>query len=238
MQPTSANRWRTVALKEQTGNLVYALYGNNSGQRASANLFLGGSEAEARSASQLPCKRLDTSRCHLRRRDHPPVRERNALRLDDRDRLDARLHRPLPDRRQRHLGRVLLRPARRSSPLQPRPLGDRGPGRHGNPGRAAAADRYAGAKRSGRARRDRRPELGGTQLDRLDRQRRRRPLQRPPQHDLRLHAECCQPDRPACGRRLQRPWPRARHLLLPRHRRGRRRQRERGLEPGDRSRDG
>ena len=53
-QPTSTNRWRTVALKEQTGNLVYALYGNNSGQRASANLFLGGSEAEARSAGQLP----------------------------------------------------------------------------------------------------------------------------------------------------------------------------------------
>ncbi len=54
VQPTSANRWRTVALKEQTGNLVYALYGNNSGQRASANVLLGGSEAEARSASQLP----------------------------------------------------------------------------------------------------------------------------------------------------------------------------------------
>ena len=34
VQPTSTNRWRTVALKEQTGNLVYALYGNNSGQRA------------------------------------------------------------------------------------------------------------------------------------------------------------------------------------------------------------
>ena len=33
VQPTSTNRWRTVALKEQTGNLVYALYGNNSGQR-------------------------------------------------------------------------------------------------------------------------------------------------------------------------------------------------------------
>ena len=54
VQPTSTNRWRTVALKEQTGNLVYALYGNNSGQRASANLWLGCSEAEARRASQLP----------------------------------------------------------------------------------------------------------------------------------------------------------------------------------------
>ncbi len=53
VQPTSTNRWRTVALKEQTGNLVYALYGNNSGQRASANVWLGGSEAEARSAGQL-----------------------------------------------------------------------------------------------------------------------------------------------------------------------------------------
>ena len=53
VRPTSTNRWRTVALKEQTGNLVYAVYGNNSGQRASANLWLGSSEKEARSASQL-----------------------------------------------------------------------------------------------------------------------------------------------------------------------------------------
>jgi glucose/arabinose dehydrogenase/PKD repeat protein len=53
VRPTSTNRWRTVALKEQTGNLVYALYGNNSGQRASANLWLGSSEKEARSAGQL-----------------------------------------------------------------------------------------------------------------------------------------------------------------------------------------
>jgi glucose/arabinose dehydrogenase len=53
VRPTSANGWRTVALKEQPGNLVYALYGNHNGQRPSANLWLGAAEVEARGAGRL-----------------------------------------------------------------------------------------------------------------------------------------------------------------------------------------
>ena len=54
VRPSTTNRWRTVALKEQSGALVYSLYSNNSGQRASTNLWLGSGEVEARSAASLP----------------------------------------------------------------------------------------------------------------------------------------------------------------------------------------
>ena len=54
VRPSTTNRWRTVALKEQSGALVYSLYSNNSGQRASTNLWLGSGELEARSAASLP----------------------------------------------------------------------------------------------------------------------------------------------------------------------------------------
>ncbi len=54
VRPSTTNRWRTVALKEQSGALVYSLYSNNSGQRASTNLWLGSGEIEARSAASLP----------------------------------------------------------------------------------------------------------------------------------------------------------------------------------------
>ena len=110
VRPTSTNGWRTVALKERSGSLVYALSQQRS-QRASANLWLGGPRPRhgARAAHR---ERLDASRRQLRRRLPPAVRERGALGLDDLGRLDARLDRPIPDRRQCHLGRVLLRPAR------------------------------------------------------------------------------------------------------------------------------
>ena len=183
-------------------------------------------------------KRLDAPGGHLRRRGHPRVRERRALRVDGHDRLDARLHRAVPDRWQCRLGRVLRGPARRPPPLQPRPLGDRGPDGHGDPGRAASAERYAGPDRAGRARRDRRPELGDAQLDGFERQHQRAPVQRPPQHDLGLHAERGQPHRAAHGHGIHRPRSRARDVLLPGHRRRRRRERQRALDPGERRRDG
>ena len=60
-------------------------------------------------------------------------------------------------------------------------------------------------------------------LGRRDRQRRRRPLQRPPLDDLRLHAVGGEPDRAADRPELHRHRPRRRHVLLQGHRRGRRR---------------
>ena len=80
-------------------------------------------------------------------------------------------------------------------------------------------------------RQHRQPELDG-----LDRRRRRRPLQRPPRHQRRLHAERREPDRPADRHQLRRHRARDRHLLLQGHRRGRRRQHQRRLERGDRDR--
>ena len=60
------------------------------------------------------------------------------------------------------------------------------------------------------------------------------PLQRPPQHDDRLHAVGGEPDRPTDRHGFHGQRARAGHVLLPRHRRGRRRQRRRRLEPGHR----
>ena len=73
-------------------------------------------------------------------------------------------------------------------------------------------------------------------LERLDRQRRRHPLQRPPLDHLRLHAHRRQPDRAADGHQLHRHRPRRRHLLLQGHRRGRGRQPQPRLKPGERDR--
>ena len=54
VRPSTTNRWRTVALKERPGHLVYSLYSNNNGQRASTNVWLGSAEVEVRSAASLP----------------------------------------------------------------------------------------------------------------------------------------------------------------------------------------
>ena len=53
------------------------------------------------------------------------------------------------------------------------------------------------AERAGHAHRDRRPRAGHPELGRGDRQRRRRPLQRPPLDDRRVHADAGEPDRAA-----------------------------------------
>ncbi|HWO62254.1 MAG TPA: LamG-like jellyroll fold domain-containing protein, partial [Umezawaea sp.] len=52
--PTAlATDWRTVALKEQTGNYAYALYGNTGTSRPSANAVTGGTDHDVRGPSQL-----------------------------------------------------------------------------------------------------------------------------------------------------------------------------------------
>ena len=71
-------------------------------------------------------------------------------------------------------------------------------------------------------------------LDRLHRQRRRHPLQRPPRQQRRLHPQRRQPDRATDRHQLRRQRPRDRHLLLQGHRRRRRRQHQRRLQRGHR----
>ena len=83
-----------------------------------------------------------------------------------------------------------------------------------------------------------RGRLGDRELDGFDRQRRRRPLQRAPLDDGRLHAGDRQPRRPAHRHELHRLGACGRHLLLPGDGRGRGRQRQRSLRRahGDSSR--
>ena len=85
--------------------------------------------------------------------------------------------------------------------------------------------------------RDRIAQLRRAQLARLDGQRRRHALQPAPRDDCRIHSERGQPDRAADRDIVQRHRARRRHLLLPRHGRGRRRQRQRALERGQCRRD-
>ena len=88
----------------------------------------------------------------------------------------------------------------------------------------------------GSAGRDRCDRSGHAELGCRDRQRRRRPLQRPPRDHRRLHAVDGEPDRAADRHRLHRHG-RRRHLLLQGHRRGRRRQRRPAVERGERDGD-
>ncbi len=149
---------------------------------------------------------LDHARLHAKRRQ--PHRAAHG-------------HQPDRHRRGRH---VLLQGHRRGRGRQRRPADERGErGRHR---RHAGADHpHQPRRRHGRP--DREPGL-----DRVDRQRRRHPLQRPPLHDLGLHAERREPDRPARLAELRRRRAAVRHLLLQGDRRGRGRQHQRPLQPG------
>ena len=53
VRPTAVSGWRTVILKEQPGQLLYALYANNNGNRPSANIWLNGADQELRGPVRL-----------------------------------------------------------------------------------------------------------------------------------------------------------------------------------------
>jgi hypothetical protein len=53
VRPTVVNSWRTIMLKERTGGLVYAMYGNTDTNRPSAHSFIGASEFDTRGTAAL-----------------------------------------------------------------------------------------------------------------------------------------------------------------------------------------
>ena len=91
--------------------------------------------------------------------------------------------------------------------------------------------------RAGQPHRDRRPRQGRPDLDGVDRQRLHPPLQRPPQHDARVHADRRQPRRPADRHELHRQRARGRDLLLHGPGRGPGGEPEHALGRGERDRD-
>jgi glucose/arabinose dehydrogenase/fibronectin type 3 domain-containing protein len=52
VRPAAVTNWRTVVLKEQPGQLVYAMYANNNGNRPTGNIFVGG-DRELRGPARL-----------------------------------------------------------------------------------------------------------------------------------------------------------------------------------------
>ena len=133
----------------------------------------------------------------------------------------SRRPRRAPDRRQHDLARVVPGRDRRGTGLQPRPERRRDPGRHERERRQPRHHGADGARHSA-------PSAGVNcqpHVDGVDGQRRRHALQRPPRHDRRVHAERGQLIAQPTGTELHRRGPRPRHVLLPGHRPGRRRQR-------------
>jgi hypothetical protein len=53
VRPTVVSNWRTIMLKERTGGLVYAMYGNTDTNRPSGHAFIGASEFDTRGTAQL-----------------------------------------------------------------------------------------------------------------------------------------------------------------------------------------
>jgi chitodextrinase len=53
VRPTLVTSWRTVILKEQPGDLVYALYANESGNTPGAHAYLGGDDRRATGGARL-----------------------------------------------------------------------------------------------------------------------------------------------------------------------------------------
>src|SRR3954454_7997097 len=53
VRPTTVSAWRTIMLKELTGGLVYAMYGNGDTNRPSAHSFIGASEFDTRGTAQV-----------------------------------------------------------------------------------------------------------------------------------------------------------------------------------------
>jgi hypothetical protein len=53
VRPTLVTSWRTVILKEQPGDLVYALYANETGNMPGVHAFLGGDDRRATGGARL-----------------------------------------------------------------------------------------------------------------------------------------------------------------------------------------
>ena len=53
-ESTLGTQWRTVAIKEQSNNLVYSLYGNTASTTPSTDAYIGGADRELRGPSAVP----------------------------------------------------------------------------------------------------------------------------------------------------------------------------------------
>ena len=235
VQPTSlGGKWRTVLMKEQSGDMVYDLYAHGGGgtKVPAAEVFVGG----ARTASGTTALTANTWSHLAATFDGATLRvyvngtqvgqqavagsiatSTGALRIGGNTLWDEHYRRA--HRRGPHL------------PACAHSHGD--PGGHEPGGRQP---RLPAADCSERPHRERGSNLRRPLVDGVDGQRRRRAVQRPPLYDAWLHAEHGQPRRTADGDELHRLGPRRGHLLLPRPRRGRSGQPLVAVERGERGR--
>ena len=142
-----------------------------------SQVYVGGTIATSNGTARDPDGHVDAPGRDLRRHELAPVRQRRRRSRRSRSRRDRHVDRRAADRRQRDLGRVVRRPDRRGAHLQPRAHRGRDPGRH-EQRRSAHPDTIRRPRPA--PRRDRRLGQVTLSLGAGDRQRRRRPLQRPP----------------------------------------------------------
>ncbi len=221
VRPSRLDGWRTVVFKERAGGVVYGLFTAQGSARPLGQVDIGG-ERNAVGSASLPLNAWS----HLATTfDGAVVRlyvNGTLAGLVAVHRCDPGVDGAVAARRQQRLVGVVRRSDRRGARLQPRAQRERDPAgltntrrRHASAGRH---DATVGAVRFDRVRHDR---LRHAWLDDRQRQRRRRPLQRPPLDDGRVHAGAGEPNRAAHRHGLHGFGSRPRHLLLPRHGRGR-----------------
>ena len=111
--------WRTVVLKEQSGNYAYGLYASTGTSRPSANAVIGVSDHDLRGSAALPLDTWSHVAATYDGATAPALRRWVTRRLVGRDRGDLNVDGRCADRREHTLGRVLPGSDRRGPHLQP-----------------------------------------------------------------------------------------------------------------------
>ena len=131
VSPTSAGpNWRTVLFKETSDGTAYSLYASERNSLPVGQVDIGG-ERNAMGPS-LPLNTWSHLAVTYDGSIAPALRERRSGRLGRRLRQHPGIERAASHRRQRDLGRVVRRPDRRRSRLQPGTDGYRDQVRHGH----------------------------------------------------------------------------------------------------------
>ena len=136
--PTAVSNWRTIAMKEGTTDLAYAVYASDASSKPQSVVNTGGGPLGTTCAAQLQVNVWSHLAATFDGSTHRLFVNGVLVGSVSRHRHVVPDLRAVPDRRQRAVGRMVRRRHRRYAGLQSRPEHDRDPDRHEH-GRSAAA---------------------------------------------------------------------------------------------------